>query len=172
MPTTRIARSDVVLLVDADGDTRRMYSEFFRHHGFDVVPVSTRRDALDAAPGADAIVTEILLPSEVEGLALVEAIDRPSFQLMIDFYHLASEKEDPAIVRRAAPRLVHLHMANPQGRVYPRAWEEYDYAPFFASLRAIGYDKRISVEASAKDFATEAPQAISLLRHAFEGALR
>src|SRR5262245_51817907 len=74
MPTTRIARSDVVLLVDADADTRSMYSEFLRHHGFDVVPVSTRRDALDAAPGADAIVTEILLPSEVEGLALVEAL--------------------------------------------------------------------------------------------------
>jgi two-component system, cell cycle response regulator DivK len=74
MTTSRIARSDVVLLVDADADTRTMYSEFLRHHGFDVVPVATRHDALAAAPDADAIVTEILLPSEVEGLALVEAL--------------------------------------------------------------------------------------------------
>jgi sugar phosphate isomerase/epimerase len=47
-------------------------------------------------------------------------------------------------------------------------WDEYDYGPFFAALREIGYDQRISVEASAKDVAAEAPQAIALLRHAFE----
>ena len=86
---------------------------------------------------------------------------------MIDFFHLASEKEDPAIVAEAGPRLRHLHTANPQGRVFPLKWEEFDYAPFFARLRAAGYDKRISVEASTKDFASEAPQAIALLRRAF-----
>jgi sugar phosphate isomerase/epimerase len=59
-------------------------------------------------------------------------------------------------------------MANPQGRVFPLAWDEYEYAPFFAALRQIGYDKRISVEAAAKDFPVEAPKAIALLRRAFE----
>jgi sugar phosphate isomerase/epimerase len=59
-------------------------------------------------------------------------------------------------------------MANPQGRVFPLVWDEYDYAPFFANLRKIGYDKRISVEASARDFPSEAPRAISLLRQAFD----
>ena len=101
-------------------------------------------------------------------LALVMAVDDPNFQLMVDFYHLASEKEDPEIVVRAREHIRHLHMANPQGRVFPLVWDEYDYAPFFAKLREIGYDKRISVEASAKDFASEAPQAIALLRRAFE----
>ena len=87
---------------------------------------------------------------------------------MVDFYHLASEKEDPEIVVRARAHIRHLHMANPQGRVFPLRWDEYDYAPFFANLRKIGYDKRISVEASAKDFPNEGPQAIALLRGAFE----
>jgi sugar phosphate isomerase/epimerase len=59
-------------------------------------------------------------------------------------------------------------MANPKGRVFPLAWEEYEYAPFFARLRAIGYTGRISVEASTKDFPAEAPRAIALLRRAFE----
>jgi hypothetical protein len=36
------------------------------------------------------------------------------------------------------------------------------------AFRTIGFDKRISVEASAKDFPSEAPQAIALLRRAFE----
>jgi sugar phosphate isomerase/epimerase len=56
-------------------------------------------------------------------------------------------------------------MANPQGRVFPLTWEEFDYAPFFSSLRQIGYAGRIS--ASSKDIPAEGPQAIALLRRAF-----
>jgi sugar phosphate isomerase/epimerase len=87
---------------------------------------------------------------------------------MVDFYHLASEHEDPEVIVRARDHIRHLHMANPQGRVFPLEWDEYDYAPFFASLRRIGYDRRISVEAAPRDFAAEAPRAIALLRRAFE----
>jgi sugar phosphate isomerase/epimerase len=57
-------------------------------------------------------------------------------------------------------------MANPQGRVFPRDAGEHDYAPFFAALRTIGYDKRISVEASTKDLGADAPLAIAFLRRA------
>jgi D-psicose/D-tagatose/L-ribulose 3-epimerase len=91
---------------------------------------------------------------------------------MIDFYHLASEHEDPAIVLRARDHIRHLHMANPQARVFPQKWDEFDYAPFFANLRAIGYDKRISVEASTQDLPGEAPAAIALLRRAFSESAR
>jgi sugar phosphate isomerase/epimerase len=59
-------------------------------------------------------------------------------------------------------------MANPTGRVFPLKWDEYDYTKFFEDLKAIGYSGRISVEASTKDFAADAPQAIALLRRAFE----
>jgi sugar phosphate isomerase/epimerase len=52
--------------------------------------------------------------------------------------------------------------------VFPQAWDEFDYAPFFANLRAIGYDKRISVEASTTDLPQQGPRAIRLLRSAFE----
>ena len=41
-------------------------------------------------------------------------------------------------------------MANPQGRVFPLTWDEFDYAPFFATLRAIGYSGRMSIEASTR----------------------
>ena len=111
-----------------------------------------------------------IINTAAEGLELVKAIDHPNFQLMIDFFHLASENEDPAIVTEAGSRLRHLHTANPQGRVFPLKWEEFDYAPFFAKLRAAGYDQRISVEASTKDFTGEAPQSITLLRRAFTPA--
>ncbi len=55
----------------------------------------------------------------------------------------------------AKDHIRHLHMANPQGRVFPLTWEEFDYAPFFAKLRQIGYTGRISIEASSKDIPAE-----------------
>jgi len=97
----------------------------------------------------------------------VNAINDPNFQLMVDFYHLASVKEDPAIILRARDHIRHLHMANPEGRIFPRTPTEYDYQPFFAALRTIGYSGRISVEASTKDLPGDAPPAIALLRSAF-----
>jgi sugar phosphate isomerase/epimerase len=86
--------------------------------------------------------------------------------LTVDFYHVAEEREDPAIVVAAAPHVRHVHFANPQGRVFPARPEEYDYRRFFDSLRAIGYAGRISIEARAADFGRDAPRAIAFLRSA------
>ena len=61
-----------------------------------------------------------------------------------------------------------LHMANRHGRVFSRASDADAYEPFFAHLRQIGYDQRISVEASTKDLPTGAPVAVGLLRRPFE----
>ena len=110
-----------------------------------------------------------IINSMAEGLQLVEAVNDPNVQLNLDFYHLESEKEDPAIILKAANHIAHVHMANPIGRVFPLKWEEYNYAPFFENLRKIGYDKEISVEAATKDFPNEAPRAIAFLRNAMAG---
>jgi sugar phosphate isomerase/epimerase len=59
-------------------------------------------------------------------------------------------------------------MANSTGRVFPLRLEEFDYAGFFRSLRQIGYERRMSVEARSADFAAEAPRTIAFLRGAFE----
>jgi D-psicose/D-tagatose/L-ribulose 3-epimerase len=86
---------------------------------------------------------------------------------MIDFYHFSVEKEDTSDILMVKDHLRHLHMANPNGRVLPLKWDEYKYAPFFALLRKIHYDRLISVEASTKNLAVEGPQSVALLRHAF-----
>ena len=52
--------------------------------------------------------------------------------------------------------------------MFPQAWDEYDYAPFFARLKAIGYDQRISMEGATTDLATQGPITVALLRKAFE----
>jgi len=172
---SRLSKVGVEVIVFGSGGARRVPDGFAKEDAFKQLVDFGRRAATEAKPYNITILIEPLrkqetniINSAAEGLELVKAIDHPNFQLMIDFYHLASEQEDPSIVLRAKDHIRHLHTANPQGRVFPLKWEEYDYAPFFANLRAIGYDKRISVEASTQNFATEAPQSIALLRRAFQ----
>jgi sugar phosphate isomerase/epimerase len=147
---------------------------FPKEEGFNQLVDFLRRIAPEARAAKITIAMEPLRRQEsniintaAEGLALVKAVNDPNIQLMVDFYHLASEQEDPEIVVTARDHIRHLHMANPQGRVFPLKWEEYDYAPFFAKLRQTGYDQRISIEAGSKDVAGEGPQSIALMRRAF-----
>jgi sugar phosphate isomerase/epimerase len=172
---TRLASLGTEIVVFGSGGARRVPDGFPKEEAFRQLVDFGRRAAREARAAGITITIEPLRMQETniintaaEGLDLVNAIADPNFELMIDFYHLASEHEDPAIVFKAKDHIRHLHMANPQGRVFPQAWDEYDYAPFFANLRAIGYDRRISVEASTTDLGVQAPRAIALLRRAFE----
>ena len=108
-----------------------------------------------------------IINTSLEGLAWVNAVNDPNIQLMIDFYHFSVEKEDPSDILKVKDHLRHLHMANPNGRVMPRNWDEYNYTPFFATLRQIHYDRLISLEASTKDLPADGPPAIALLNRAF-----
>ncbi|HEX9367404.1 MAG TPA: sugar phosphate isomerase/epimerase family protein [Vicinamibacterales bacterium] len=172
---TRLARLGTEIVVFGSGGARRVPDGFAKDEAFKQLVDFGRRAAGEARANGITIAIEPLRKQETniintaaEGLELVNAIGDPNFQLMIDFYHLASEHEDPAIVLRAKDHIRHLHMANPTGRVFPQKWEEFDYAPFFANLRAIGYDKRISVEGNTTDLAAQGPAAVALLRQAFE----
>jgi D-psicose/D-tagatose/L-ribulose 3-epimerase len=171
----RLEKLGVEVVVFGSGGARRVPDGFAKEDAFKQLVDFGRRAAREAKAHGITIAIEPLRKQEsniintaAEGLDLVNAVGDPNFQLMIDFYHLASEHEDPAIVLRAKDHIRHLHVANPQGRVFPQKWEEFDYAPFFANLRAIGYDKRISVEGSTTDLAAQGPVAVSLLHRAFE----
>jgi len=172
---SRLSQLGVEVLVFGSGGARRVPDGFSKEEAFKQLVDFGRRAAAEAKPYSITVAIEPLRRQETniintaaEGLQLVTAIDHPNFQLMIDFYHLASEQEDPAIVLKAKDHLRHLHVANPSGRVFPQKWDEYDYAPFFANLKAIGYDKRISMEGNTNDLAAQAPVTIALLRRAFE----
>jgi sugar phosphate isomerase/epimerase len=171
----RLNRLGVKIVCFGSGGARRVPDGFAKEEAFKQLVAFGKRAAREAAAQGITIVIEPLRRQETniinttaEGLELVDAVSDPNFELLIDFYHLASEKEDPAIILRARDHIRHLHMANPQGRVFPLEWNEFDYAPFFEHLRRIGYAGRISVEASSKDVASEGPRAIALLRSAFQ----
>jgi sugar phosphate isomerase/epimerase len=170
----RLSRLGTEIVVFGSGGARQVPDGFDKAEAWKQLVDFGQRIAPEAKAAGITIAIEPLRQQETniinsarEGLELVKAVGHPNFELMIDFYHLASEREDPGIVLEANEHIRHLHTANPQGRVFPRDWGEFDYAPFFANLRKIGYDKRMSVEASTKNLAEDAPRAIALLRKGF-----
>jgi D-psicose/D-tagatose/L-ribulose 3-epimerase len=170
----RLNRLGVKILCFGSGGARRVPDGFPKEEAFQQLVAFGKRIAPEARANGITVVIEPLRRQETniinttaEGFELVKAVSDPNFELLIDFYHLASEKEDPAIILQVREHIRHLHMANPQGRVFPLEWDEFDYAPFFANLRKIGYSGRISVEASSPDIPTQGPRAIALLRRAF-----
>jgi D-psicose/D-tagatose/L-ribulose 3-epimerase len=172
---SRLSTLGVEVLVFGSGGARRVPDGVAKEDAFKQLVDFSRRAAEEAKPHNITVAIEPLrkqetniINSAAEGLELVNAVNHPNFQLMIDFYHLASEQEDPAIVLKAKDHLRHLHVANPNGRVFPQKWDEYNYAPFFANLKAIGYDKRISMEGNTTDLAAQGPVTVALLRKAFE----
>ena len=173
----RAAALGVQTIVFGSGPARRVPDGFSKDEAFRQLTEFGKRIAVEARRRNVTVVIEPQREQETniintarEGLALVNAINDPNFQLMIDFFHMAVEKEDPQIVVDARQHLRHVHFAKPMGagRAFPLTREEYDYAPFFAKLEQIGYDGRISIEATPTDVAVEGPQSVALLRRVFQ----
>src|SRR5580704_235812 len=160
----RVSRLGVRLVVFGSGGARQVPEGFSKQEAFEQLVDFGKRIAPEARSRNITIAIEPLRHQEsniintaAEGLQWVNAVNDPNIQLMIDYYHFEVEKEDLGDIFKVKDHLRHLHMANPNGRVVPLKWEEYDYAPFFADMRKIHYDRLISVEASTKDLRTEGP---------------
>jgi len=171
----RVSQMGVQLITFGSGPARQVPEGFSKEEGFrQLVEFGKRLGPLAKAKNITIAIEAQrkqecnIINSTAEALAWVKAVDHPNIQLMIDFYHFSVEKEDPAVILEVKDHIRHIHMANPDGRVYPLKWEEYNYAPFFRNLRAIGYDRRIGLEARSNDLQKEAPITIALLRKAFE----
>ena len=99
-----------------------------------------------------------------EGLSLVEEVNDANFQMLVDFGHVMTGKEDLAVLTRAAKHIKQVEIQNPNGRVYPKLAEEADYASFFRALKAGGYRGGFSIHGAPKDVFVDAPVAIAMLR--------
>ena len=104
-----------------------------------------------------------IINTATEGLKLVKAVDRENIKLLIDYYHLVMEKENPEIILDAGSYIEHIHFANPTGRVYPIEAED-GYIRFMNLLKGVGYEGRISVEAYTKDFCHDAKRSVEILK--------
>jgi len=82
-----------------------------------------------------------------EALRLVHDVNHPNVKMIIDFYHLRVENEDPQIIWDARKEIVHFHFANPKGRLWPKdPGEDPLYGRFFEMMKKIHYRGGISIE--------------------------
>ena len=108
-----------------------------------------------------------IVNTAAEGLSLVQAVDSEEVKLLVDFFHLDAENESCQIISAAGGQLCHIHIARPEGRRFPSADDAPLFQAFFASLGAVLYDQRISIEAYSKDFRNDARSGLSFLQGAF-----
>jgi len=174
----RAQRLGIGTIVFGSGPARRVPDGFPRERAFEQLVSFAKRISPDARAHGIVLAVEAqrkeetnLINTTAEALDWVQAVDDPNFQVMVDFYHLATEKEDPAVLLKAK-RIAHVHFANPVGRVFPRDPGEYGYSRFFEVLRQIGYQGRISLEARTDDLGADAPKAIAFLRAALAPSVR
>jgi len=88
-----------------------------------------------------------IINTGAEALRLVHEVNHPHVKMIIDYYHLRVEKEDPDILRKGREHIVHLHFANPAGRRWPHSEDEDPvYAEFFKTVKEVGYRGGLSIE--------------------------
>lgn len=105
-----------------------------------------------------------------EGCRLAEAADCGNVKVLVDYFHLANEHEKfDILITHGKQYLRHVHFASPMGRVFPKKLlEDPGYEPFFKTLRRIGYDGRISVEAFSRNVAADSKAALKFFREAIK----
>jgi D-psicose/D-tagatose/L-ribulose 3-epimerase len=106
-----------------------------------------------------------IINTVVEAARLARDVNHPKIRIIVDFYHLTFENEDPDVILAAKDLIVHLQVADPRERGFPMKEEgEPRYAQFFGNLRKIGYRGRISIEANSSDLAADCKPALATLR--------
>lgn len=100
-----------------------------------------------------------------EELAIVQRVNHPSFQALLDTYHFWEDDLAMADIEPLLPYLKHVHLADKAGRVAPGESKTADYRPVFAMLKKAGYNGGLSVEASNfGDIAGAGPRVLAFLK--------
>jgi len=86
-----------------------------------------------------------------EAIALSDMVNMPNVGVLADWYHMRTDNEGCEGILAAKEKLLHCHIAKPEGRTYPLPEDGEDYSVFFESLKQIGYGGRISVEANGDE---------------------
>lgn len=113
-----------------------------------------------------------------EARLICEAVGNANLMMLVDSYHYGLEKENEQAVLDLGNTLRHVHLAEPDGRGEPGVprspQNAFDFDDFFCLLRKIGYDERISIEATAwsGSIAEKGPGVVRMLRDAWTKAGR
>ena len=80
-----------------------------------------------------------------EGAAIIRAAGHPHIRMLADLYHMACMGDSPADLKAAMDVVVHVEIAEKEGRTVPGISGD-DFRPFFRVLRETGYQGAVSIE--------------------------
>ncbi|MDR0574148.1 MAG: sugar phosphate isomerase/epimerase [Tannerella sp.] len=107
-----------------------------------------------------------LINSVEEGAQVVEEVNHPNIQLLCDIYHMACDNEPADNIVKYGKYIRHCHIAEKEGRVAPGVKQD-DFTPYFAALKAIGYEGGLSVECRWENMKEQAPSALAYMKQQF-----
>jgi sugar phosphate isomerase/epimerase len=179
-----LARAEALgarVVVFGSGDSRRVPDGFSREHAWlqlqeflHMLGEEITKNHYGMVIGIEALRHEEsnIVNTSSEAYNLAVQTHHPKVHIIVDFFHLASEGEDPAILPLLKDQIVHLHFADPsRGRMFPRADSKHPaYDAFFSAIREIRFQGRMSLEAYTNDFEVDAPAGLEAVRKLYESA--
>lgn len=105
-----------------------------------------------------------IINTAAEALRLVRAVNHSHIRMVVDYYHLRRENEDPEIIFAARHEIVHFHFANPHDRRWPQdPGGDPQYRRFLGFLKRMAYQGGISIEGRGS-LDTDAPGSLAFFR--------
>jgi D-psicose/D-tagatose/L-ribulose 3-epimerase len=163
-------------IVFGSGAARKVPEDFSHDVAWRQLITFGRLAADAAAPAGITVVAEPLnrgesnvLNSIDESARLVEAVDHAHFRLLVDSYHFWLEDDSLENLKERMPMIRHVHVADKVGRVFPGESGVADYRPFFAVIKAGGYDGPVSIEANG-DVSVVGKRSLAYLRSQWKEA--
>ena len=166
-------RMGVRLITMSGPNQRSVPPEFLWREGFPQYVEFLKRfsDAAGAA-GIELAIEPIndeehgFIATVSEARRAVDAAECKNVNLIVDTYHFRKQNDsmEDAVKAVRDGKLVHIHHATREKRVYPQEWDREESKAVLLPLLDAGYRGRISIEAYAGAAAQELPAANRLLR--------
>ncbi len=164
----RAQQAGIKIIVFGSSGSRRLENDFPKEKASEQFIALLKKMGPVAQPYGVTIVVEPLRRQEcnfintvVEGAAIVEKADHPNIRLLCDLYHMLQNGEDPNDLKKVGHLLKHAHIAEKEKCSAPGVMGD-DFRPFFAALKEVGYQGRISIEGRWKN--EDLPNAYKVIR--------
>ena len=152
--TSRAAKIGIKTLVFGSGGARNVPDGFDRNRAREQIVEFLKITApLLQQRGITLVVEHLnrgecnIINSVEEAMTYVRELNHPNVRCLIDSYHFWKNDENLETIAPAAKSILHVHVADKEGRTAPGQSGTSDYAPFFRVIKNAGYDGPISVEA-------------------------
>lgn len=167
----RLSHLGCKIAVVGNGGARRIPENWDVEKGYEQFAGIMLRIGDEAAQyGITAVIEPLnkaetnLINNLTHGLELVNKICHPNVKILADFFHMRRDNEDVENLLITSNLLRHIHIANSRDRIFPANKEEDDYVNFFNTLKKIGYNERVSIEAATTNLKGDAAKALRLLK--------